>query len=53
MWVVSQPGGRRRRVTNGYPSAVEIFFTTLMVLVVVASVWFSAYVLYRLYSDQR
>ncbi|EID54515.1 hypothetical protein SacxiDRAFT_2285 [Saccharomonospora xinjiangensis XJ-54] len=37
----------------GYPSAVEIIFTTLLVLAAVATVWFSGYVVYRLYSDQR
>ncbi len=34
-----------------YPSAVEFFFTALMILVVVASLWFGVYVLYRLYTD--
>jgi hypothetical protein len=32
---------------------VEIIFTALMVLVMVAVTWFAGYVLYRLYSDQR
>jgi hypothetical protein len=32
---------------------VEILFTTLLVLAVVAVAWFSCYVVYRLYSDQR
>ncbi|MBA8929704.1 hypothetical protein BC739_006922 [Kutzneria viridogrisea] len=32
---------------------MELFFSALMVLVSVAIVWFTVYVLYRLYSDQR
>ncbi|EHR63764.1 hypothetical protein SaccyDRAFT_4969 [Saccharomonospora cyanea NA-134] len=47
----SQGSDRCRRGSAGYPSPVEFIFTALMVLVVVASVWFSAYVVYRLYSD--
>ncbi|EHY89460.1 hypothetical protein SacazDRAFT_02566 [Saccharomonospora azurea NA-128] len=47
----SQGPDRCCRRRAGYPSAVEFLFTALMVLVVVASVWFSAYVVYRLYTD--
>jgi hypothetical protein len=32
---------------------VEIFFSALMVLIAVAVLWFSVYVVYRLYSDKR
>jgi hypothetical protein len=32
---------------------VEAFFTALLVLVGLAVVWFTGYVVYRLYSDQR
>jgi hypothetical protein len=32
---------------------VEILFTTLLILVGVAVLWFAAYVVYRLYADQR
>jgi len=31
---------------------VEIVFTTLLVLAIVAVTWFAAYVVYRLYADQ-
>jgi hypothetical protein len=32
---------------------VEHFFTALLVLVTLLVVWFSGYVVYRLFSDQR
>ncbi len=32
---------------------VEILFTTLLVLAIVAVTWFAVYVVYRMYSDQR
>jgi flagellar biogenesis protein FliO len=32
---------------------VEILFTTLLLLAIVGVVWFSVYVVYRLYSDNR
>jgi hypothetical protein len=32
---------------------VEILFTSLLVLVGVAVLWFAFYVVYRLYADQR
>jgi hypothetical protein len=32
---------------------VETLFTTLLVIVAVAVLWFAFYVVYRLYSDQR
>jgi flagellar biogenesis protein FliO len=32
---------------------VEILFTTLMVIMAIAIVWFAVYVVYRLYADQR
>jgi hypothetical protein len=32
---------------------VEHIFTGLLVLVTIAVMWFAAYVVYRLYSDQR
>ncbi|MGH3950104.1 MAG: hypothetical protein ACRDSE_13420, partial [Pseudonocardiaceae bacterium] len=32
---------------------VEILFTTMLVLAIVAVTWFSVYVVYRIYSDQR
>ncbi|EIF01009.1 hypothetical protein SacglDRAFT_04178 [Saccharomonospora glauca K62] len=47
----SQGPDTSRTGSAGYPSAVEFIFTTLMVLIVIASVWFSAYVVYRLYAD--
>lgn len=31
---------------------VEILFTTLLVLAIVAVTWFSVYVVYRMYVDQ-
>lgn len=31
---------------------VEILFTSLLVLAIVAVTWFAAYVVYRLFSDQ-
>lgn len=34
-------------------SPVEILFTTLLILAIVATGWFGVYVVYRLYSDQR
>ncbi len=30
---------------------MEILFTTLLVLAIVATTWFAAYVVYRLYAD--
>jgi len=36
-----------------YSDRVELFFTLLMVLVCVAIVWFSVYVVYRLLQDHR
>jgi hypothetical protein len=32
---------------------VEILFTTLLLLAIVGVAWFSVYVVYRLYSDNR
>jgi hypothetical protein len=32
---------------------VELIFTSLLVIVALAVLWFSGYVIYRLYSDQR
>jgi uncharacterized membrane protein len=32
---------------------VEHFFTGLLILVALLITWFAAYVVYRLYSDQR
>jgi hypothetical protein len=32
---------------------VEALFTTLMVIMAIAVVWFTIYVVYRLYADQR
>lgn len=32
---------------------VEILFTTLLVLAAIAILWFTVYVVYRLYADQR
>lgn len=32
---------------------LHVIFTGLMILVAVAITWFSAYVVYRLYSDQQ
>ncbi|MBB2933092.1 flagellar biogenesis protein FliO [Amycolatopsis bartoniae] len=32
---------------------MEILFTTLMVIMAIAVVWFTVYVIYRLYADQR
>jgi hypothetical protein len=36
-----------------YSDRVELFFTILMVLVCVAILWFSVYVVYRLLQDHR
>ncbi len=51
MWLDSQGSSRPLDRRARYPSGVEFFFTALMVLVVIASAWFSAYVIYRLYTD--
>lgn len=32
---------------------VELFFTSLLVVMAIAVLWFAGYVVYRLYSDQR
>ena len=32
---------------------VELFFTSLLVVMALAVLWFAGYVVYRLYSDQR
>jgi hypothetical protein len=32
---------------------VELFFTGLLVVVGIAIAWFAAYVVYRLFNDQR
>lgn len=32
---------------------VEILFTTLLVLAIVAVTWFGVYVVYRMYTDNR
>jgi hypothetical protein len=32
---------------------VELIFTALLVIIALATVWFTGYVFYRLYSDQR
>lgn len=32
--------------------AIEIFFTTLLVLVSIVIVWFAGYVVYKLYAGQ-
>nr|CEL15665.1 hypothetical protein [Kibdelosporangium sp. MJ126-NF4]CTQ93590.1 hypothetical protein [Kibdelosporangium sp. MJ126-NF4] len=45
-------------VANGWRrpvilSPVELIFTSLLVIVALAVLWFSAYVVYRLFSDQR
>ncbi len=45
----------RRRVERGYDDrvdALEIFFTTLLVLVSLVIVWFAGYVVYKLYKGQ-
>ncbi|QFU94386.1 hypothetical protein YIM_46300 [Amycolatopsis sp. YIM 10] len=38
---------------SGYPARVHIFFTVLLVLSGVLVTWFAAYVVYRLYTDNR
>ena len=42
-----------RHPTRDILYAVEHIFTGLLVLVTIAVMWFAAYVVYRLYSDQR
>jgi uncharacterized membrane protein (DUF4010 family) len=37
----------------GYPARVELFFTILLIVLAVATVWFAGHVVYRLYADQR
>jgi hypothetical protein len=32
---------------------VELIFTSLLVIMALAVLWFAGYVIYRLYSDQR
>ncbi|MCE7005401.1 hypothetical protein LWC34_21590 [Kibdelosporangium philippinense] len=34
-------------------SAVELIFTSLLVIMALATLWFAGYVVYRLYSDNR
>lgn len=34
-------------------TVVELIFTSLLVIMAVAVLWFAGYVIYRLYSDQR
>lgn len=41
--------GRRRRAIV---LIVEILFTTLLVLAIVAVTWFAVYIVYRMYADQ-
>ncbi|SFP74677.1 hypothetical protein SAMN05421810_103287 [Amycolatopsis arida] len=41
------------RGDRSYPPGVEILFTILLLLAMVGVLWFSGYVVYRLYSDQR
>jgi hypothetical protein len=41
------------RGLSPYSGSVELFFTILMVLVCVAILWFSVYVVYRLLQDHR
>ncbi|GAA4002476.1 hypothetical protein GCM10022247_24100 [Allokutzneria multivorans] len=36
-----------------YPRRVEWFFTGLIGLAALLTLWFAGYVVYRLYSDQR
>jgi hypothetical protein len=36
-----------------YSGTVELIFTSLLVIMAVAVLWFAGYVIYRLYSDQR
>jgi len=38
---------------RGYPLRVEYIFVALVALAGVATLWFTCYVLYRLFSDQR
>ncbi|GLY67413.1 hypothetical protein Atai01_40320 [Amycolatopsis taiwanensis] len=45
--------GACERLSGGYPADVEILFTTLLVIVAIAVLWFAFYVVYRLYADQR
>lgn len=33
--------------------SVEILFTALLLIAILAVTWFGGYVVYRLYSDQR
>ena len=51
----SRGNGGRRRAERGYDDrvdALEIFFTTLLVLVSLVIVWFAGYVVYKLYKGQ-
>lgn len=43
---------RARRAGGAIVLVVEILFTTLLVLAIVAVTWFSVYVVYRMYVDQ-
>ena len=36
-----------------YPPHVEIFFTSMLVIVGLLTTWFAGYVLYRLFADNR
>ncbi|SES26355.1 hypothetical protein SAMN04487818_109173 [Actinokineospora terrae] len=47
------PAPRVGRAAGRYPLPVEIFFTSLLVLVGLLTTWFAGYVVYRLYADQR
>lgn len=41
------------RPTGDYSAGVETLFTTLLVIVAIAILWFACYVVYRLYVGQR
>ncbi|GLZ43760.1 hypothetical protein Acsp05_73840 [Actinokineospora sp. NBRC 105648] len=49
----ARPAPRVPAERTGYPPHVEIFFTSLLVLMGLLTTWFAVYVVYRLYADQR
>gem|GEM_PF-4406024 len=50
--VLSPTHGDRKTAETGILLGVVTTFTILMILVVVASLWFSVYTVYRLYADR-
>jgi hypothetical protein len=46
-------GSQREADAPGYPRLVEIFYTSLLVVVALLITWFAGYVVYRLLHEDR